>query len=106
MPSWKNPQTNSLITALLALKNKAEAECFLRDLLTAEELIEFGKRWQAAQMLYIKTPYTKIIKNTGLSSTTVARIAKWLWSGKNGYKLILNRLHHHRLLPQEKSGGF
>ncbi len=89
------PQINNLISAILALKNEKEAKCFLRDLLTETELEEFSKRWQAAQMLDNNIPYSKITAKTGLSSTTVARISKWLKNGKGGYKLMLNRLHHH-----------
>ena len=89
------PQINSLVTALLAIKNQAEMKKFLRDLLTEEEIIEFGKRWQAAQMLNAQIPYSEIVKKTGLSSTTVARVAKWLKKGKGGYRLVLGRLAHH-----------
>ncbi|MFA5318468.1 MAG: YerC/YecD family TrpR-related protein [Patescibacteria group bacterium] len=97
------PQINNLISAILALKDEKEAKRFLRDLLTEAELEEFSKRWQAAQMLDEKMPYTQIIKKTGLSSTTVARISKWLKNGKGGYKLMLNRLHHHSSLSRRKS---
>ena len=97
-----NRQINSLISAILALKNEKEAKKFLRDLMTEAELKEFSNRWQAAQMLAENTPYTQIIKKTGLSSTTVARISKWLKNGKGGYKLMLNRLHHHNPALVEK----
>ncbi len=89
------PQINSLISAILALKNNKEAKYFLRDLLTEAELEDFSKRWQAARMLDKNMPYVDIIKKTGLSSTTVARISKWLNNGTGGYRLMLNRLHHH-----------
>jgi len=83
------------LKAILELRNLNESKKFFRDLLTEPELIEFGKRWQAAKMLNEKIPYTKIEKKTGLSSTTVARISKWLQKGTGGYKLMLNRLNHH-----------
>ena len=48
--------------------------------------------------------YTKIIKETGLSSTTVARISKWL-NGKNGgYKLMLKKLAVHHSNPSYGKG--
>jgi len=59
------------------------------------EIIEFGNRWQAAKMLNNKISYPKIKKETGLSTTTIARVSKWLNRGMNGYKLILQRLNHH-----------
>ena len=73
-----------------------EARCFLRDLMTEGEIIEFSKRLRAAEMLNQKVPYIVIQKETGLSSTTVARVALWL-NGKNaGYKTIINRINHHQ----------
>lgn len=83
--------------AILVLKNRGEAKRFFRDLLTEKELIEFGNRWKAARMLEKNIKYTEIEKETGLSSTTVARVSKWLNNGKNGYKLILKRLNHYNL---------
>lgn len=83
---------NELIDALLLIKNKNEARKFLRDLLTESELIEFGNRWKAARMLEKKILYAEIISETGLSSTTVARVADWLHGGRGGYKLILKRI--------------
>ena len=84
----------------MALKNRNEAKRFLRDLLTESELIEFGNRWKVARMLSEKIPYTKIEKETGLSSTTVARVSDWLNKGTGGYKLMLNKIsskNHHNL---------
>lgn len=86
--------------AILKLKSTQEAKKFLRDLLTEQEILEFGKRWQAAQMLSQKIPYSAIEKKTGLSSTTVARISKWLNRGMGGYKLMINRLNHHNPAPK------
>ena len=91
MASWNNPKSTELFKAILQLKNISEAKKFLRDLLTEKEINEFANRWRAAQMLAVKVPYTSIEKETGLSSTTVARISKWLNKGKGGYKLMLKR---------------
>ncbi|MFA6296364.1 MAG: YerC/YecD family TrpR-related protein [Patescibacteria group bacterium] len=106
MLKWQNKKTSQLIRTLLMLKNEKEAKCFLRDLLTEAEIIEFGNRWQAVQMLDRKISYTKIVKQTGLSSRTIARISKWLNNGMNGYRLVLDRLnkknHHQTLLSVQK----
>jgi TrpR-related protein YerC/YecD len=93
-----------LVEAVLALKDAAEAKAFLRDLLTESELVEFGNRWKAAQMLSDKALYTDIVKKTGLSSTTVARISKWLQNGKGGYRMMIERLHHHHNHTNPSSG--
>ncbi|MFC1750136.1 YerC/YecD family TrpR-related protein [Pseudomonadota bacterium] len=96
MTRWYNKKSESLFNSILALKNIDEAKKFFRDLLSEQELIEMSKRWQAAQMLDQNISYLKIQKATGLSSTTVARISKWLSRGKGGYRLMLDRLGHHR----------
>ena len=88
-----------LLQALLVLKNKDEAWRFLRDLLTEEEIREFARRWEVAQMLAEKIPYTQIEKKTGMSSTTIARVSKFLGGKFGGYQLVLDRLvnvHHHQ----------
>jgi TrpR-related protein YerC/YecD len=97
MARWFNRKTEALFNSILSLKNMDEAKSFFRDLLTEQEIIEFSKRWQAAQMLDQNISYSKIQKRTGLSSTTVARISKWLNKGKGGYRLILDRMfgQHH-----------
>ena len=90
--NWDNPATENLFKAVLKLKTLDEAKRFFRDLLTSEEIIEFGKRWQAAQLLAEKVPYSEIVRKTGLSSTTVARVSRWLNRGMGGYKLMLKKL--------------
>jgi TrpR-related protein YerC/YecD len=95
MKRWDNKKTEDLMKAILALKTVDEAKRFFRDLLTEQEIIEFGKRWQAAKMLSKKIPYSEVAKETKLSSTTIARVSKWLNRGMGGYKLILKRLHYH-----------
>ena len=80
----------------MALKEDDETRRFLRDLMTEKEIEEFAKRLKAAEMLTEKIPYSVIEKKTGLSSTTVARVAKWLNGKGGGYRTIINRLHHHR----------
>ena len=98
MEKWDNRTTKELVEAICALKSKQEAKKFLRDLLTEQELIEFGKRWQAARMLSKDKPYSEIERATGLSSTTVARVSRWLNQGMGGYKVMIQRLsnaHHH-----------
>ena len=104
MKKWDNRKTEDLIDALLALKNSGEAKLFLRDLLTEKELLELGNRWKAAQMLFGKIAYTKITEETGLSSTTVARISQWLKKGMGGYTLMLKRISqtHHTALPRPR----
>ena len=89
---FESPESKVLLDAIVSLANKSEARRFLRDLLTATEIEEFSNRFKAAQMLYDGIPYTQISEVTGLSSTTVARISKWLSSGAGGYEFMIKRL--------------
>jgi len=94
---WNKKENKQLIEAVLALKNADEAERFLRDLMTKGEIKEFANRLEAASLLSKDVQYNAIIESTGLSSTTIARISKWLKGSLGGYRLILARLsnHHH-----------
>lgn len=89
---WDNKETEALFRAILSLRNAAEAKRFFRDLLTEAELKEFANRWKVARMLARGVSYVEIEKGTGMSSTTIARIQKWLKKGKGGYRLMLRRL--------------
>ncbi|MEK7534754.1 MAG: YerC/YecD family TrpR-related protein [Patescibacteria group bacterium] len=84
--------TKTLYKAILALQTEDECKKFLRDLLTEKEIKEFTNRWRVARMLDKKVPYEKIVKETGMSSTTIARVHKWLTNGMGGYRLVLKRL--------------
>lgn len=82
----------ALFKAFLALETEDECKKFLRDLLTEKEMKEFGNRWLVARMLDRKVNYIEIEKETGMSSTTIARINKWLQKGMGGYKLMLEKI--------------
>jgi len=84
-----------LLQAFLSLKNADEARRFLCDLLTPGEIDEFAKRFQTAEMLSEQVPYSVIEKKTGLSSTTVARVSKWLGGKEGGYRAVIAKIHHH-----------
>lgn len=92
--NWNGKENIQLVKAVLALETPEETKRFLRDLMTEKEIEEFGKRLQAAAMLTEKIPYSVIERKTGLSSTTIARVSKWLNGKGGGYKTILNKLHH------------
>lgn len=92
---WRKGANRALVEALLAVKNEDEAERFLRDLLTEEEITEFAKRFAAARLLHAKVPYSEIQIVTGLSATTVARVSKWVQGDIGGYRLVIDRLNRH-----------
>ena len=103
---WNTKGNKQLIEALLALKNADETRRFLRDLMTPFEVKEFANRLEAARLLSKDVQYNAIIESTGLSSTTIARISKWLKGSLGGYRLILGRIanHHHHANPKLGKG--
>jgi TrpR-related protein YerC/YecD len=90
---WQNNETNELFKAILKLKTSDECEMFFRDLLTLDEIKEFGKRFRIARELYnSKKTYIEIAKESRSTTATVTRVALWLKNGMGGYRLILERL--------------
>jgi len=102
--NWNTRENKQLVEAVLLLETVDEVKRFLRDLMTEDEIKEFAKRFEAARMLSEQTSYTSIIEKTGLSSTTVARISKWLKGSLGGYRLVIDRMNHHRLSAQAGKG--
>lgn len=92
--NWGTRENQQLLSAFLSLGNKDEAISFLRDIMTEKEIKEFSNRLEAARLLVKDAQYSSIIEKTGLSSTTIARISKWLKGPLGGYRLVLNKIYH------------
>ena len=99
---WNKQENKRLIEALLTIQNADQAKCFLRDLMTEGERDDFAKRLKTAEMLLNKISYSNIEKETGFSSTTVARVSKWLNDGTGGYKDIIKNMHHNNFSKLRK----
>ncbi len=83
---------SSLSEALLALSSTAEMKQFLEDLCTPAEIEAMVDRWRVAQLLDQGHSYRDINEITGVSVTTVGRVARYIEFGTGGYKTALNRL--------------
>lgn len=83
-----------LIAAFSKLKGEKEIAGFLRDLLTPAEIEEFTRRFQIAKLLWTtKLSYIDIAAQAGTSTTTVTRVAQWLYKEKwRGYASVLERM--------------
>lgn len=81
----------ALYTAVLELKTVEECKRFFADLCTPTEIAGFCDRWQVVQLLAKDTPYRQIAAKTGISTTTISRVARFLHDGYDGYKTILKR---------------
>lgn len=88
----KNEREIRLIKALVLLKTEKDAAALLRDMLTPAEIEEFSNRLEIAKLLVEGFPYLEIAKQVGTSTTTVTRVAHWLFNGCGGYQAVLKKL--------------
>jgi TrpR-related protein YerC/YecD len=84
----------SLCEAVLQLKSADEVRRFLTDLCTPGEIKDFGERWLIARLLSKgNMSYREISAETGASTTTVGRVARFLeQEPHHGYKAVLERM--------------
>lgn len=83
---------DELLAAILALKTPKELRAFLEDLCTPAELEAFSDRWRVVPLLIEHVPYREIHDRTGVSVTTIGRIARCLGLGAGGYRLAAERV--------------
>lgn len=88
----RNEKEKYLIKAFLSIKQEKDMGAFLRDLLTSAEIEEFANRIEIAKMIYKGHSYQEIADKTGVSTTTVSRVAHWLYNGCGGYYNVLKSL--------------
>lgn len=83
-----------LAGAIAAIDNAEEARAFLADLCTPSEIHALAERWYVARLLDRGTmTYREIHDTTGVSTTTVVRVARFLRQEANGgYRRVLDRL--------------
>ena len=94
MKKLKTKEISKLYDAIVSIEDRKECEAFLRDLLTKTELNEVATRWLVARLLDKGTTYIEIENITRLSSTTVARVHKWLKKSKGGYVAMLDKIEN------------
>ncbi|MFN3835894.1 MAG: YerC/YecD family TrpR-related protein [Glycocaulis sp.] len=89
----KDKDFNALCEALLALDSAQEMARFLTDLTTPGEREALAERWRVAQLLDAGKSYREISAETGVSTTTITRVARFLAQEPHqGYRLVLDRL--------------
>lgn len=81
----------ALYQAILTLKSADECRAFFRDLCTPAELQALADRWAVVELLRENRPYREIHSLTGVSVTTIGRVARYLTAGNGGYALAAER---------------
>ena len=84
---------DALFEAIISLKSIDECRDFFKDLCTPAELQAFLDRWQVVEYLEQDLPYRKIHDLTGVSVTTIGRVARCLTGGFGGYRRAFDRTH-------------
>lgn len=82
---------DALFRAITSIRNVAECRNFFKDLCTPAELQALVDRWQVVALLQEGLPYRRIHELTGVSVTTVGRVARFLSDGFGGYRAAIER---------------
>ena len=87
-------QDISLEEAIKSLDSTSDVSRFLTDLCTPAELRALRERWLVAQILNKgEASYRDINAQTGVSTTTIGRVARFLKDEPHqGYRIVLNNL--------------
>lgn len=93
-----------LFSALLGLKSVAELRAFFQDLCTPAELQAMKDRWRVVELLAAGLTYREIHDRSGVSVTTIGRVARCLSEGAGGYRQALDRLSRDQN-EYEKTGS-
>ncbi len=81
-----------LYKAIMSLRNLDEHRAFFGDIFTPAELQSIKDRWLVAEYLNQGYTYREINSMTGVSVTTIGRVARFLYDGSDGYALALKRI--------------
>jgi TrpR-related protein YerC/YecD len=85
---------SELFKAIVELKDADECRRFFYDLCTPAELSAMSERWYLARLLDKGgMSYREIMEKTGISTTTVSRVARFMYQEKyQGYRTVLDRI--------------
>lgn len=90
-PAQDQTQAQSFYEAVALIQTPEEAKQFFEDLCSPAEIQAMVDRWQVVDELVQEKSYRTIAKETGVSVTTVGRVARCLEMGTGGYSLIYKR---------------
>ena len=82
----------NLYTALAALKSAEECRAFLRDLCNLPRSRPWRTVGVSSNTCRRELPYREIHRLTGVSVTTIGRVARFLPGGNGGYEVAAKRI--------------
>lgn len=83
---------DKLYSALLELESIDELRAFFHDLCTPAELQAMKDRWAVVELLAEGMTYRAIHDKTGVSLTTIGRVARCLNGDEGGYQTAVSRI--------------
>lgn len=90
----RKPRNTDMYKAILTLRSVEECMDFFDDLCTVTEIQAMEQRYQVAVCLSKDMKYNDILAETGASSATISRVNRSLKYGKDGYKVVFDRLEN------------
>src|SRR5580658_8018690 len=89
----------ALCAAVAALRTAEECRAFFRDLCTPAEIQAMADRWAVVELLGRGLAYREIHRLSGVSLTTIGRVARCMASGNGGYAAATRRVAETRSSP-------
>lgn len=89
-------ELNQLFQGILQLKTQEECYQFFEDVCTINELRSIAQRFDVAVKLSKKQTYTEIEESTKASSATISRVNRALNYGKDGYRMVIERMKEEK----------
>ncbi len=91
-PRQEAQAERKLFAAIAALRSAEECRAFFRDLCTPAEIQAMADRWAVVEYVQRGLPYREIHRLTGVSVTTIGRVARFVANGNGGYVLAAERV--------------
>ncbi len=88
----RNKKEEFLLDVLIEARDSGEMAALMRDLMTNAEIEEFSNRLEMARLLLKGYSYQRVADEAHVSTTTVSRVAHWLYNGCGGYYKVIRRL--------------
>ena len=98
--AYRKRTEDALFRAVMSLNDIHEVRNFFKDLCTPAELQALVDRWQVVELLQQDLPYRRIHDLTGVSVTTIGRVARFLADGFGGYQAALRHSSEHSSPPE------
>lgn len=98
--AYRKRTEDALFRAVMSLGDIHEVRNFFKDLCTPAELQALVDRWHVVELLQEDLPYRRIHDLTGVSVTTIGRVARFLSDGFGGYEAALRHISEHSAAPE------